>query len=132
MSAHSLPIRIYWEDTDAGGVVYHASDLRFMERGRTELLRAAGVDQSEVLRETGLVFVVTRMEIDFKLPAKMDDEIVVETRIGALGGASLRLSQTISRGDVLLIQAEVTCAAINRETGRPSRLPAGVREKLAG
>ncbi|MFC5066425.1 tol-pal system-associated acyl-CoA thioesterase [Flaviflagellibacter deserti] len=132
MSAHSLPIRIYWEDTDAGGVVYHASYLRFMERGRTELLRAAGVDQSEVLKETGLVFVVTRMEIDFRLPAKMDDEIVVETRIGALGGASLKLAQTISRGGVLLVQADVTCAAINRETGRPSRLPADVREKLAG
>jgi acyl-CoA thioester hydrolase len=127
---HLLPIRIYWEDTDAGGIVYHASYLRFMERGRTELLRGAGVDQGTLMAESGVTFVVRRMAIDFRVPARLDDEVVVETRVSAVGGASLTLMQAVTRAGVVLVEAEVSCAVLGRG-GRPVRVPPEVRARLA-
>lgn len=129
MSDGNLCVRIYWEDTDAGGVVYHASYLRFMERGRTELLREKGVDQSALLAESGLTFVVAGMDIKFRAPAKLDDELNVVTVLKETGGASLRLEQKVLRGDEVLVAAGVTCALISR-AGRPSRIPADIRAKL--
>lgn len=131
MSDGNLYVRVYWEDTDAGGVVYHASYLRFMERGRTELLREKGVDQSALLAESGLTFVVAGMNIKFRIPAKLDDELNVVTVLKDLGGASLTLDQKVMRGAHILVAAEVTCALISRE-GRPSRIPAEIRAKLGG
>ncbi|MGQ4273473.1 tol-pal system-associated acyl-CoA thioesterase [Terrihabitans sp. B22-R8] len=130
MSApHILPIRIYWEDTDAGGIVYHASYLRFMERGRTELLRAAGVGQSELQAESGITFVVRRMTIDFRSPARLDDMIEVRTAVSAIGGASLTLDQSVVRGADVLAAAEVSCAVLG-PAGRPVRLPGEVKARL--
>ena len=121
-------VRVYWEDTDAGGVVYHASYLRFMERGRTELLRENGIDQG-ALQNSGLIFVVSDMNIKFRAPAKIDDELTVETAVHEIGGASLRLKQKVVRGTDVLVEAEVTCAVISRE-GKPSRIPPDIKAKL--
>lgn len=126
----TISIRVYWEDTDAGGVVYHASYLRFMERGRTEFLRERGIHQTKLQEEAGLTFVVADMNIRFRQPAKMDDELVVETVANELGGASLALNQKVMRGSDVLVEADVICAVISRE-GKPVRIPGGVKEKLA-
>lgn len=126
---HNLPVRVYWEDTDAGGVVYHASYLRFMERGRTELLRERGISQSALQQESGVIFVVAEMNIRFRNPARIDDELTVETVAKELGGASLALHQRVLRGADVLVEAEVTCAVISRE-GRPVRLPPDVKARL--
>jgi acyl-CoA thioester hydrolase len=126
---HKQPVRVYYEDTDFSGVVYHASYLRFLERGRTEFLRAIGVSQS-VLHAGGhaVGFAVRRMTIEFLKPARMDDVIAVETEVMSIGGASLDLAQTIRRDDEVLSSAEVRVACLVR--GRPARLPAELRMKL--
>lgn len=126
---HRLPVRVYYEDTDFSGVVYHANYLRFLERGRTDSLRLAGIDQGSLHGEgRGLVFAVRRMGIDFLKPARMDDVVVVETRVQAVRGASLTLAQGISRGGELLLTAEVLVAAL--AGGRPARIPDEVRRAL--
>lgn len=125
------PVRVYWEDTDAGGVVYHASYLRFMERGRTEFLRERGIHQSVLQQESGATFVVAEMNIRFRQPAKLDDELVVETTATDLGGASLVLLQKVLRGANVIVEAGVTCAVISRD-GKPFRIPSDVRTKLGG
>jgi acyl-CoA thioester hydrolase len=128
---HSLPIRIYYEDTDFSGVVYHASYLRFLERGRTELLRDYGVHQAALHGDDqALAFAVRRMVIDWLKPAKMDDLVSVETRVAELRGASLVLHQSIVMGDRLLLTAEVLVALV--QGGKPARLTQALREKLAG
>lgn len=125
MTQHLFPLRVYYEDTDFSGVVYHASYLRFLERGRTEFIRACGIDQQKLHRETGVYFVVRRMEIDWIKPALMDDELVVETAPATLRGASMILSQRILRGDEVLTTAEVVVAIL--KDGRPTRLPDSFR-----
>ncbi len=125
----TLCVRVYWEDTDAGGVVYHASYLRFMERGRTEFLRERGIHQSALQQETGLVFVVADMNIRFRQPGKIDDELVVETIAREFGGASLTLQQRVLRAGDILVDADVTCALISRDR-KPTRIPADIRVKL--
>ena len=129
MTPNRLPVRVYWEDTDAGGVVYHASYLRFMERGRTEFLRGRGVVQSTLQADSGITFVVAEMKIRFRAPAKLDDELTVDTTMIEGRGASMVLAQTITRGTEVLVEADVTCAAISRE-GRPVRLPAELKARL--
>lgn len=128
---HLLPVRVYYEDTDFSGIVYHANYLRFLERGRTEFLRAAGVDQSILHADgEGLVFAVRRMTIDYLKPARMDDVVVVETHTAEVRGASLAITQRILRGDEVLLTAEVRVAAL--AGGRPARIPDGLRAVLAG
>jgi acyl-CoA thioester hydrolase len=126
VGTHFLPVRVYYEDTDFSGVVYHASYLRFLERGRTELLRAVGVDQS-VLHgaEEALSFAVRRMTIDYLKPARMDDVLAIETRTDEIRGASLTMAQRVLRGDEVLVTADVRVAAISR--GRPARIPDTLR-----
>ncbi|WP_137131629.1 tol-pal system-associated acyl-CoA thioesterase [Rhizobium sp. FY34] len=121
---HRLVQRVYYEDTDFSGLVYHARYLHFLERGRTDYLRCLGCEQSALLQvdEEGLVFVVHRMEIDFKAPARMDDVLTILTRTEKAGGAKMVLVQEIRRDDTLLIAAKVIIAVINRN-GRPRRLP---------
>ena len=127
--AHTLPIRIYYEDTDFSGVVYHASYLRFLERGRTELLRDLGVHQSALHGdEEALAFAVRRMTIDWLKPAKMDDVVTVETRISEIKGASLVLNQRIVLGDLVLLTADVLVALV--QNGKPARLTPALRAKL--
>ncbi len=130
-SPHCLSIRVYYEDTDFSGLVYHASHLRFMERGRTELLRELGVHQRELIEGAagGAVFFVVRsMNIDFRRPGRMDDLLVVETVVKKVGGASLTLIQKVHRGGELLVAASVVVASV--EDGRARRLPLAVREKF--
>lgn len=121
---HHLIQRVYYEDTDFSGAVYHARYLHFMERARTDYLRSLGVEQSNLFASSdeGLAFMVHRMEIDFKAPARMDDIVTVLTRTEKAGGAKMILEQEIRRGDQLLIAAKVIIAVVNRH-GRPRRLP---------
>ena len=124
-AGHRLVQRVYYEDTDFSCVVYHARYLHFMERGRTDYLRLLGVEQGSLILEEdreGLVFVVHRMEIDFKAPARMDDILTILTSTEKAGGAKMILNQEIRRGDQLLIAARVIIAVINA-AGRPRRLP---------
>ncbi|MGU3468591.1 tol-pal system-associated acyl-CoA thioesterase [Methylobacterium sp. C33D] len=127
---HRLCVRVYYEDTDFSGFVYHASYLRFLERGRTELLRELAGDQSDLHRDArGLVFVVRRMSLDFLRPARMDDLLTVVTRTRALRGASMQLAQEVRLGDAVLVSAEVTVACVR--DGRAVRLPDALRQRLA-
>ena len=126
---HAMSIRVYYEDTDFSGVVYHASYLRFFERGRTEHLRTAGVDQSMLhANGRGLHFAVRRMAIDYAKPARMDDVLSVETQTVAVRGATLDVEQRILRGDDVLVTATVLVAALS--AGRPVRIPDWLRPKL--
>ena len=125
---HRLPVRVYWEDTDAGGIVYHASYIRWMERGRTEYLRVLGLDQ-RALRAAGTRFVVRSMNVDFRRPALFDDSLMVGTQCTSLKAASLALHQSVMRGDETMAEAEVLCAAID-DTDRPMRMPRHVRERM--
>jgi len=131
---HRLPIRVYYEDTDFSGVVYHASYLRFMERGRTELLRDLGIHQQAIHSGESdhkpFAFVVRGMNIEFLKAAKMDDMLVVETSAKEVKGASAILAQRVLRGEEVLVTAEVRVAAV--ADGKAARLPTEVREKLAG
>jgi acyl-CoA thioester hydrolase len=128
---HRLDIRVYYEDTDFSGVVYHASYLRFLERGRTELMRTLGLHHAALhAGEQGeaFAFVVRSMSIDFLHPARMDDLVSVETVPQAVGGASIDFAQRILRADRVLVTARVRCAAVAE--GRAIRLPAGLRQRL--
>jgi acyl-CoA thioester hydrolase len=116
--------RVYWEDTDAGGVVYHAGYLRFMERARTEWMRARGVDQQRLRDETGIGFVVRDMQIDFLAPARLDDELLVDVVVERLRAASMAFVQTIQLPDgKLLIQARVRVACVDIHGMRPQPIP---------
>ncbi|KPF46361.1 tol-pal system-associated acyl-CoA thioesterase [Rhizobium sp. AAP43] len=128
---HHLVQRVYYEDTDFSGAVYHARYLHFMERARTDYLRCLGVEQSALYEtsDEGLAFMVHRMEIDFKAPARMDDLITVTTRTERAGGAKMILAQQIGRDDRLLIAAKVVIAVVNRH-GKPRRLPEGLAEQF--
>lgn len=127
---HVLPVRVYFEDTDAGGIVYHASYVRFCERGRTDFLRLLGA-QARCLFDGGAgadpaIFVVRRMSMDFFRPGLMDDFLTVETRVKEIGGASLTLLQTIMRDGKRIFDAEVTLVLISK-SGKPQRLSERVR-----
>jgi acyl-CoA thioester hydrolase len=117
-------VRVYYEDTDFSGVVYHASYLRFMERGRTEMLRAAGIEQANL----DFGFAVRAMQIEYLKPARMDDELTIETTTRAIGGATLDLDQRVLRGEEVLVTASVRIACIAE--GRPARMPKEIRAKL--
>lgn len=127
---HVLPVRIYFEDTDAGGVVYHAAFVRFCERGRTDFLRLLGTDARRMIDGTAssepAAFVVRRMLIDFLRPGRMDDLLEVETKVKELGGASVTLAQTVRRGDICLVEVEVTVVLVS-VSGKPLRLSTTIR-----
>jgi len=127
--ADGLWVRIYYEDTDFSGRVYHASYLRFLERGRTEWLRARGFAHRDLMENEGVAFAVRSLTIDCLQPAMMDDLLRVETAIAAVRGASIRFQQRILRGDRELVAASVLVAAIR--DGRPARIPADLRRALA-
>lgn len=127
MTVHSLPVRVYYEDTDAAGIVYHANYLRFAERGRTEMLRAAGFEHAKILAETGTAFTVISMQINFKSPAKLDELLSVQTRMVSMAGASMEMAQSIHRGNDVLVDMTVKIACIDKR-GKAARLPEAVRE----
>lgn len=119
----SFPIRVYWEDTDAGGVVYHASYVRFLERARTEWLRAQGVGQQALRERDDLVLVIRDMSLEFDKPARLDDELQVGVVVLERRPASLRLAQEISRAGQVLVRAQVRVACLVASTFRPRPLP---------
>lgn len=127
--AHSMPLRVYYEDTDAAGIVYYANYLKFAERGRTEMMREMGFAHSGIAAESGTVFTVRRVAADYRAPARLDDLLAVETRIVAIGAATLTLDQRICRGETVLVAIDMLVACIGRD-GRPRRVPAGLRAAL--
>lgn len=129
MSApHTFPVRVYYEDTDFSGNVYHAAYLHFLERGRTEFLRDMGVHHSELAKD-GIAFAVRSMQIEFEAAAHIDDELEVATRVDGLSGARMHLDQRISRGGNPIASAKVVVVAI-KTSGGAARLPKGIRERL--
>ena len=122
---HHFSIRVYYEDTDAGGIVYYANYLKFAERARTECLRAHGIGQRRLYEEEGIAFVVKNLQMDFLQPAKLDDDLTIETRLVDIKGAQLRMQQRIHRNEETCVNLEVRLAVIGRN-GRPVRLPACV------
>ena len=126
-----FPVRVYYEDTDLSGLVYHASYLRFMERGRSEFLRMSGAGHKGLLEaEEPLAWAVYRMEIDFRRPARIEDALLVTTAVRAVTPARMRLEQGVSRGSETLVSALVEVCVITLD-GRPRRVPDAIRYKLA-
>ncbi len=109
----SWPCRVYWEDTDAGGVVYYANYLKFMERCRTEWLRALGIDQWRLREERGVQFAVVDLKIAYRKPALLEDEIAVTATLERLGGATIDFTQTVRRGEEILVEAGVRVACVD-------------------
>jgi acyl-CoA thioester hydrolase len=126
----TIPVRVYYEDTDLAGIVYYANYLKFIERGRTEFVRARGIDQVALKAEAGIVFAVRRVEADYLSPARFDDLLDVETEVTAVKGASLVMAQRVRRGDVVLFEAVVTLVCLNAD-GRAQRMPETVRQALS-
>ena len=126
----SHPIRVYWEDTDAGGVVYHAQYLAFLERARTEWLRAHGKGQEALRVDQDLVFAVRAMRIEFLQPARLDDALLMSVALRQCRRASLVLAQSIRRDDTLLLEAEVRVAALNASDFRPRAIPMPLYDEL--
>lgn len=122
-----FPIRVYYEDTDAGGVVYHARYLHFFERARTEYLRQLGFSQQNLLADS-LAFVVKKMEIDYKIPARLDDLLRVQTKISELKGAKIVFYQQLWRDDNLLSEALVTVASVDLTKMKPIAIPANIKQ----
>jgi tol-pal system-associated acyl-CoA thioesterase len=125
----SLPIRVYIEDTDAGGIVYYVNYLKFLERARTEFMRSLGVHRA-ALTDDGRIFVVSQLSVSYLLPAKLDDEIVATAIVHQVGGATIDFTQTVRRTDQLLLKAEVKVACVDQASGRPRRLGSSIRERL--
>ncbi len=120
---HRLPVRVYFEDTDLSGVVYHANYLRYMERGRSDMLRLAGVDQRAAVEAGEGAFAVASLHIRYRAPARLDDALIVATRVTAVRAASVEVSHRVTRDDVTLAEAEGVAALVS-PGGRPRRLPA--------
>ncbi|MBO9478026.1 tol-pal system-associated acyl-CoA thioesterase [Shimia sp. R11_0] len=125
---YTLPIRVYYEDTDMAGIVYYANYLKFIERGRSEWVREIGMDQLEMKAE-GIVFAVRRVEADYLGSAVLDDELIVETEVANVTAARLVMEQRVLRGEEVLFHAMVTVVCMN-EAGQPVRLPANIRQMV--
>ncbi len=126
---HEFPVRVYYEDTDMGGIVYYANFLRYIERARSDWVRTLGVDQNAMREGDGVVFVVRRVEADYLKPAKFDDALLVRTVVKAVTGVRLIMGQEVLRGADLLFRAEVTVVCIGAD-GAPARLPANIRRRI--
>jgi len=121
--SNPLSIRVYWEDTDAGGVVFYANYLKFFERARTEWLRSVGVEQRVLQAETGCIFVVSEVHLRYLASARLDDLLTVGVRTLQQGKASMELEQQVWRGDTLLAEGRVRVGCVNAVTMRPCRIP---------
>lgn len=130
MSGASFPVRVYYEDTDAGGVVYFANYLRFMERARTEWLRHLGFDQSKLREDCGIVFVVRRVSADYQRPARLDDALTVQSGLVRLTRVSMFFEQRIHRAGEVLVEARSEVVCVNATTLRPSRMPDSLMQSL--
>jgi len=135
VSGFAWPARVYWEDTDGGAIVYYANYLRYLERARTEWLRARGHSQQELARDPGILFTVVSLSVDYRAPARLDDELAITCEPALEGAASLRFAQRIYRaaagGGQLLLEADVRVACVDARTMRPQRLPRFLTAALA-
>lgn len=129
-SGFDWPVRIYWEDTDAGGVVYYANYLKFLERARSEWLRSLGVEQTELAQRDGVVFVVRRIEVDYLRPARFNDVLSVRSRLASVARASLEMVQGIVRGEELILEARVKVACVGCQDFRPAKIPDHISERF--
>jgi acyl-CoA thioester hydrolase len=127
---HRFDLRVYYEDTDLAGIVYYANYLKFIERARSEWVRALGIDQTRLKAEAGLVFAVRRVEADYLIPARFDDCLSITTRLAQRSGARLQLDQAVTRDGALLFQARVTLVCMGVD-GRPARLPSALIAALS-
>ena len=125
----SLPIRVYIEDTDAGGIVYYVNYLKYLERARTELMRTFGLERAAV-SDAGWNFVVSDVSLSYKEPARLDDQLHATAVISAVGGATINFHQTVRRDDTLLVAGDIQIACVDRGTGRPTRLDAALRKQI--
>lgn len=126
---HQLPIRVYYEDTDAGGIVYHSCYVNYAERGRTEYLRNLGYNQSDLVKEHDVLFAVRSMTVDFKSPAILDDLLTVETRCTSMKGASFTMGQRVMKGEELLVELEVRVASVSMAK-KPKRVPTHITNSI--
>lgn len=127
--AYRMPVRVYYEDTDAAGIVYYANYLRFVERARTEMVRAIGVDHQTLLSDHGIAFAVRRCTADYRRPARLDDLLEVESRLTRLGGASMEMDQVVRRDGTTLVDCKLKLAVMTLD-GRPARLPPDIQALL--
>ena len=125
----SLPIRVYIEDTDAGGIVYYVNYLRYLERARTELMRTFGLERAAVA-DAGWNFVVSDVSLSYKEPARLDDQLHATAVISAVGGATINFHQKVRRADAVLVAGDIQIACVDRGTGRPTRLDAALRKQV--
>ena len=125
----TFPVRVYYEDTDSGGVVYYANYLKFLERARTEWLRAAGFEQPELLRDHNVIFVVRSVAIEYLRPAQFNDELMVTVRMEKLGRSTIEVFQTVER-DVRLIEASVKIVCVDGASFKPISIPPPIRQPL--
>ena len=126
----SVPVRVYYQDTDAGGVVFHAQYLAFMERTRSELLNARGIDLGKFTEKHGVLFVVHRILVTYHLPGRLNELLTVSAEVAKMGRASLVFRQRVERGADLLVEADVTLALVHRDRMRPARFPAELEQAL--
>jgi acyl-CoA thioester hydrolase len=128
--SHRYHLRVYYQDTDAGGIVYHANYLNFAERGRSEALRAMGIPHADMVQRHGVMFVVRRVILDYQRPARLDDELIVETRVTEVGGATATLCQQFWRDSDSLAVLEVSLGCVRLPDGRAARMPAAWRSRM--
>jgi len=128
--AFSIPVRVYYQDTDAGGVVFHAQYLAFMERARTELLNAARIDLAQLADEKRVLFLVYDLNVRYHQPARLNELLTVSAEVAKMGRASLVFHQRVERGAQLLVEADVTVALVNRDSMRPARMPRELEQAL--
>lgn len=132
MKEFNWPVRVYYEDTDTGGVVYYANYLKFMERARTEWLRSFGVEQDALRDQFGVIFAVRKVEIDYLLPAKFNDELVVTAKVNKKGKASITFEQIIKKNADLLATATIKIACLDAELFKPVSMPTEIIKTLLG
>jgi tol-pal system-associated acyl-CoA thioesterase len=125
-----IPVRVYYQDTDAGGVVFHGQYLSFMERARSELLNARGLDLARFVEDRGVLFMVHELAVRFHRPARLNDVLWVTAEVARIGAASLAFRQCVLRGEELLAEAQVTLALVGRDRGRPARMPEELKKLL--
>ena len=131
MTGFAWPTRVYWEDTDGGGVVYYANYLKFLERARTEWLRSQGFVQSQLMADPGVIFVVTNINIEYRRPARLDDSLLVTCELIPEGAASMSFAQQILRDEEVLIEGTVRVACLDAQSFRPKRLPSALVNAFA-
>jgi acyl-CoA thioester hydrolase len=125
-----IPVRVYYQDTDAGGVVFHAQYFAFMERARTELLVAAGIDLAEIAQRRGVIFLVHEIRAKYHQPARLNELLAVSAEVAKMGRASVVFRQTVERDGELLVEADISLALVNRGTMKPARLPEELEKAL--